>query len=93
MEMYIFQVELHHIILPKYSNAGTLLWTYSIPNTWSGTGGFGSKRGYSKFCVIHSTGSVLYGEGFNRSGNQGPRVMKLTSVVSTNYFSCLYREL
>lgn len=60
--------------LAKYSPNGTLLWTYTIPNSFSS-----SYQMYSEHSVLKTSGSVYIGEGLI-SSSPNPRVIK----VSTN---------
>ncbi|MDD5571409.1 MAG: gliding motility-associated C-terminal domain-containing protein [Bacteroidales bacterium] len=65
----------------KYTNTGILLWTFTTPYGWN------NYETYSKFCVIHKSGSIFLGEGAWVYPN--PRIMKIptsgtNSITSGN---------
>lgn len=68
--------------LAKYSSTGSLLWTFTNPANW------GLSATYSKFCVIHQTGTIFLGEGAKwNSGGTYPRIMKINSDGTINITS------
>lgn len=68
----------------KYNAAGNWLWTFTNP---AGFASNGSYSFYSKFCVLHHSGSIFIGEGLQGSG---PRILKINSsgnlvITSANF--------
>jgi gliding motility-associated-like protein len=61
--------------LSKYSAAGGLLWTYTVPAGWA-------QQYYSKFCILPQSGTSFIGEGFDVSG---PMVEKINSSGTLTY--------
>lgn len=65
----------------KYNAAGTWLWTFTNPGTWAYNYSY---YFYSKFCVLHHSGSIFMGEGLQ---SPGPSVMKVNSSGNVAYTS------
>ena len=61
--------------ISKYTNNGSFLWSFTYPLGWSSA--------YSKFCIIHTSGTIFIGE----SLANGPRVMKLNSNGTLTFTS------
>lgn len=66
--------------LAKYSSSGGIIWTFTNPAGWDAI-----QNCYSKFCVLHNSGTTFIGEGFNY--NPGPRIMKINSSGTLIYTS------
>ncbi|MGD0711305.1 MAG: gliding motility-associated C-terminal domain-containing protein, partial [Bacteroidales bacterium] len=68
--------------LSKYSIAGSLLWTFTNPAGWSST----SQNAYSKFCLLHNSGTSFIGEGYTGLP-AGARIMKIDNAGNLQFTS------
>ncbi|MCX6231347.1 MAG: gliding motility-associated C-terminal domain-containing protein [Bacteroidetes bacterium] len=69
-------------MLSKYTNNGSLLWTFTNPSfNWSYLGY------YSEFCLLPNSGTTYIGEGWSGPSDSTARIMKISSSGTLIYTS------